>query len=219
MRAYGAAAALFSICTAAVFARPAPDMEEPVHNTVEQSIGIPAFEEPWRHVALLPDMTVKIFEQGLNEVSDVQYEPLLVTRRNMENGTFYLFACNATALYAAASGASPYAALVYLYRTETDTRIVNIQAIGHSGMVGSYRAFEIPAPEAEASLKDALSDAAEIASFNPLLTAIQIVAGRNYFFVGTISRHSIPIPAFITVYQPLQDKARITELIVLSGED
>ncbi|MDR2193976.1 MAG: hypothetical protein LBP19_05865 [Treponema sp.] len=209
--AYGVAAALFLVCAAAVSARPAPDMEPTVNAAAEQTISIPAFEEPWRHVAPLSDMTAKIFAQGLSEVADVQYEPLLVTRRIMENGTCYLFACNA-----ASRDAHPYAALVYLYQTGSDVRIADIRAIGHAGMVGSYRAFETPTPEAHASLQAALSDAAEIDSFTPLLTAIQIVAGRNYFFVGNVTRDSRVSPACITVYQPLHDAARITEVNVLS---
>ncbi|MDR2783227.1 MAG: hypothetical protein LBB48_05230, partial [Treponema sp.] len=150
----------FSICVAAAFARPAP----------EQSLVIPAFQEPWLPVALLSDQTVKVFERASDGFQDIKYEPLLVTSRSMENGKFYLYVCNAVV-----PDTGSYAALVYLYQRDSDgdIRIADIQAIGHLGTMGSYRAFEKPVPEVEASLQEALVDNAEIVSVAPLLAATQ----------------------------------------------
>jgi hypothetical protein len=215
MRDYGLKLALVSVCVAPAFARPAPEVEKKREDrTVEQSLVMPAFQEPWQPIAALSDQCAKIFERALDGFSGVRYEPLLVTRRSVENGTFDLYVCNASA-----SGASPCAALVCLYQAvpDGDIRIASVQDIGHSGMVGSYRAFEKPSPEAEASLQEALADNAEIVSVIPLLATTQVVAGRNYFFAANVTmQNSGSSPAFIIVYQPLRDKARVTKLDVLS---
>jgi hypothetical protein len=45
--------------------------------------------------------------------------------------------------------------------------------------------------------------------------AVQTVAGRNYRFAGNISsvtKNPSAYPALVTVYKPLQGKAKITEI-------
>ncbi|MHC6204615.1 hypothetical protein ACYULU_15650 [Breznakiellaceae bacterium SP9] len=144
----------------------------------------------------------------------VHLSPLLVSRQ-VVNGINYLFVANDGVQ--AIQGNQPFPVVVKVYVAPgAAPAVTQLHEIGHSGSMGSYGPFQKTDgnEEAQAALKEAFSDRLGI-EFTALAVSSQLVAGHNYLFAGNVkplTKDPHTYPAFVTVYKPLQDKARITSI-------
>jgi predicted secreted protein len=150
-----------------------------------------------------------VFKEAFANHVGVDYKPLLAAVQTV-NGKNFLFAVNATIV---TKDPRDYAALVRVYKAPGEKAVVTgVTKLGHPSFAGSYGAFET----APAAVKAALEEARGVGlDFEADYVATQTVAGRNYLFAGNakyVTLKTSAFPAFVTVYKPLEGKARITSV-------